>query len=136
MKGADNGSKTLTVKFAGAPSGEYRLKVLSRSLGLIDGADLVVTAEAKVTRIRPKQGSMYGGTLVTIDGENFSDEKLDNPVMIGMSLCIVEQTSKNQIVCRVEERGQSARESTEQVSVLLKLGEIASCSTRNRDCSF
>jgi hypothetical protein len=90
VKSADNNSKTLTVKFAGAPSGEYKLRLQSRSLGLIDNSNLVVTTEAKVTRIRPKQGSLYGGTLVTIDGENFSDEKLDNPVMIGMSLCIVE----------------------------------------------
>lgn len=136
VKSVDNSSKTLTVRFAGAPSGEYALALRSKSLGVVDGSSLVLTTEAKVTRIRPKQGSLYGGTLITIDGENFSDDKLDNPVMVGSSLCIVERTSKNQIVCRIEERGQSARESTEEVSVLLKLGEYAVCATRNRDCSF
>jgi hypothetical protein len=35
---------------------------------------------ASVTSYYPKVGSIYGGTLLTITGENFGEEKTDNPV--------------------------------------------------------
>jgi hypothetical protein len=46
-----------------------------------------------VTSISPLTGSKYGGALITITGENFSDDKLDNPVMIGKEYCFVQTTS-------------------------------------------
>ena len=38
-------------------------------------------------------GSALGGTLVTIDGINFSDDPLDNPVKVGDHYCLVQTTS-------------------------------------------
>ena len=137
VKSVDNSAKTVTVKFPGAPSGSYVVQLTSATLGRIDKSNLALTTEAKVTGISPTQGSLLGGTLVTIDGANFSDERLDNPVMIGDSLCIVESTSARQIVCRVEPRRQAGQESSEEtVSVLLKLGETARCTGRAGGCTF
>jgi hypothetical protein len=46
-------------------------------------------------------GSIYGGTLLTIKGNNWSKDKLDNPVSVvfngalGASLCYVQTTSES-----------------------------------------
>ena len=48
-------------------------------------------------------GSVLGGTLVTIDGVNFSDDLYDNPVKVGDNWCLVQTTSVTQITCRVME---------------------------------
>jgi hypothetical protein len=42
-----------------------------------------------VHSVSPLTGSKYGGALITITGENFSDEAQDNPVMIGENYCYV-----------------------------------------------
>jgi hypothetical protein len=73
-----------------------------------------------------------GGTLVTITGENFSNNALDNPVMIGPALCLVETSTPQEIVCRIEHRPYTEDFSTGYplegpVSVFLKLGETAGC---------
>ena len=45
---------------------------------------------------------MYGGTLITITGENFSNEKLDNAVKIGQNYCNVITTSPSEITCKTD----------------------------------
>jgi len=47
-------------------------------------------------------GSLYGGTLVTIKGENFSNEPLDNPVKIGSHYCYVITSTPSEITCRTD----------------------------------
>jgi hypothetical protein len=91
-----------------------------------------------VTGFSPKQGSALGGTTVTITGENFSDNALDNPVMIGDSDCLVQSTSATEIVCKIEHRDAvedfSDYPKEGQVSVFLRLGETAAC--RTDSCTF
>jgi len=70
---ADESAMTLTVKFPGAWSGDYRLRATSATVGRLDNTDLGLTVKSEVTRISPSAGSLYGGTLITIDGYNFSD---------------------------------------------------------------
>ena len=41
----------------------------------------------------PVTGSTLGGTLITITGENFSNDHLDNPVKIGDDYCYVLSSS-------------------------------------------
>jgi len=62
-----------------------------------------LTVGSQVTGISPLSGSVLGGTLVTIDGVNFSDDKYDNPVKVGNNWCLVQTTSVDQITCRVME---------------------------------
>jgi len=57
-----------------------------------------------VTAVSPSTGSALGGTIVTITGTNFSDEPLDNPVLIGNSICYVQSTSATSIECKIEAR--------------------------------
>jgi hypothetical protein len=63
---------------------------------------LVLDVHASVTSISPLTGSKLGGTLITITGENFSNDHLDNPVKIGADYCYVITSSPTQITCRTD----------------------------------
>ena len=79
----DDSTKSLQIKFPGADSGFYFLKLVGTGVGRIDPEPLVLEVTGCVDSISPLTGSSLGGTLVTIDGINFSDDPLDNPVMVG-----------------------------------------------------
>ena len=72
--------KTLRVKFPGAPSGEYMIRLTHNSVGRIDSNALLITTEARVTGLSANSGSTHGGQVLTITGTNFSDDPYDNPV--------------------------------------------------------
>ena len=97
----DASAKTVTVKFPGANSGSYYIALIGEGVGRIDHLPLELTVEGRVTGISPATGSYLGGTLVTIDGVNFSNDPLDNPVKVGDHWCLVQTTSPTQITCRV-----------------------------------
>jgi hypothetical protein len=99
----DDAEKTITIKFPGADSGSYYVQLSSSSIGRIDKTPLALEVYGKITGFSPASGSLLGGTLVTIDGENFSDNPLDNPVKVGNNYCLVLTTSPTQITCRVME---------------------------------
>lgn len=68
--------------------------------------NLALTVGSNVTSITPSSGSIYGGTVLTITGVNFSNEPLDNPVKIGnlattSKYCMVMTSSTTKITCRV-----------------------------------
>jgi len=68
----DDTAKTLTIKFGGAVSGLYTVQLQSKQYGRL--TPLALTVGTTITNISPTIGSMYGGTLVTITGENFSTD--------------------------------------------------------------
>jgi hypothetical protein len=70
--------------------------------GRIDTDLIELLVHSTVTSVSPTRGSVYGGALVTITGENFSDEPLDNPVKIGDHYCYVETSSSTEITCRTD----------------------------------
>ena len=85
----DDATKTLTIKFPGAESGNYNIMLVGTGVGRIDKEPLILSVTAQVTGISPLTGSYLGGTLVTIDGVNFSNDLLDNPVKVGPYWCFV-----------------------------------------------
>lgn len=80
--------------------------------------------EGRITGISPLSGSYLGGTLLTIDGVNFSEDPLDNPVKVGDYYCLVETTEANQITCRVMETVLETSQNA-QVLVFLRTSEEA-----------
>lgn len=92
-------TKTILVKFPGARSGNYTVFVKSVDHGFIDTDAYNITVIGQVTNISPTYGSIYGGTIITITGENFSDNILDNPVKVGDSYCDVLTTNSTTITC-------------------------------------
>jgi len=78
----DDAAKTITTKFGGAESGEYKIWIRHSATGLIEADGLILDVNAYMTSYSPMTGSIYGGTLLTINGENFGDVYTDNPVQI------------------------------------------------------
>ena len=78
-----------------------------------------------VTSFYPNQGSLNGGTLITINGYNFSNGAItDNPVRVGYTDCLVQSTSNTQITCLTLPRIQGV-EATEDLIVFLRTFEEA-----------
>lgn len=124
VKAVDAAKKTVTIKFPGAESGIYYIALEGKGVGRIDKTPLKLTVEGRVTGVAPLKGSYLGGTLVTIDGVNFSTNKLDNPVKVGNFWCLVQTTTVKQITCRVSETKMTATGSA-QVSTFLRTSEEA-----------
>lgn len=91
--GVDGSNQFINVLFGGSESGVYDVKVRSRSYGRFDSTGISLTLIGKITDFNPKTGSVHGGTLITIDGFHFSKDPQDNPVKIGYTDCLVEETS-------------------------------------------
>jgi hypothetical protein len=89
----NDADKSLQIKFPGADSGNYHIFLVGEGVGRIDKTPLALTVGSQVTGISPLAGSRLGGTLVTIDGVNFSDDKYDNPVKVGDYWCFVQTTN-------------------------------------------
>jgi hypothetical protein len=98
---AHEGNSTIETMFGGAYSGVYSVQIRHSKFGLIDTAALRFTVGSEVASYSPQIGSIYGGTLLTINGNNWSKDKLDNPVSVvfngalGASLCYVKTTSES-----------------------------------------
>jgi IPT/TIG domain len=122
------------VKFGGSESGVYDLKVRSRSYGSFNATGITLTTVGNVTDFNPKQGSVHGGTLITVNGYYFSDDYTDNPIRIGYTDCMVEYSSPTLLKCRTEARVQEAT-GTEDFMVFLKTYEQAVCGVAG-GCSY
>jgi hypothetical protein len=127
----DNTERTVTLKFKGAPKGDYKVFITSSKKGRLDAENLSITTDVTVTGISPTTGSALGGTVVTITGTNFSTKKTDNPVQIGDADCIIQSTSESQIICQIEKRPIISFDTYQSkevpVSVYLRLSDEASC---------
>jgi hypothetical protein len=140
-------TKQVIVKFGGAWSGDYRIDIRhksadgSASYGLIDTSGLVFKVGAWVDSITPQEGSRFGGTLVTITGQNFGSEKTDNPVQIstlggvGSIDCYVQTTSTTEITCRVDETDKGMNEPAKMIA-FLKTSEEAPCGDDTDNCAW
>jgi hypothetical protein len=76
----DDSAKTFTAMFGGAYSGQFQISIRHKDYGLVDTEGLILDVSATVTSYTPMEGSIYGGTLLTIIGTNFGDAFTDNPV--------------------------------------------------------
>jgi len=90
----DSSTRKLTVRYGGANSNVYSLKVHSSSYGDIDTTGITFEAVGKVTALSPTSGSINGGTLLTITGYTFSDDGTDNQVNIGDNVCKIVESSE------------------------------------------
>ena len=97
---------------------------------------MLLDVSANTTSVDKKQGSIYGGTLLTITGSNYGSEITDNPVQIstlgsiGSLPCFVITTSASTITCRLDERNMTAG-LTGDVVVFLKTSEESPCVAPN-----
>ena len=86
-------------------------------------------------------GSIYGGTLLTITGNNFGNVYTDNPVQIsnnggiGSIDCFVKETSDNEIKCRLDVGIEKVGGIEDTMIVFLKTSEEAVCEPKE-NCIF
>lgn len=130
--------------FGGAYSGTYSVDIRHTLFGLIDTSALRFTVGSEYSAITPQVGSIYGGTLVTITGTNWSNDRQDNPVSIvyngalGATICDVITTSVNKITCRIGTfaAGKERPNNDEgKLVVFLKTSEEAKCTLAD-NCKF
>jgi len=72
--GVEGDNQFILAMFGGSESGVYDLKVRSSSYGRFDTTGITLTLVGKVTDFNPKEGSIHGGQLITIDGYHFSKD--------------------------------------------------------------
>ena len=74
----ENGAFEVTIGEANI--GQYDIKIIQEGHGLIDSSSLAkLIVNSTVSKVSRKTGSIHGGTILTINGENFSE---DNKVLI------------------------------------------------------
>jgi hypothetical protein len=95
----DPANIAIKAKFPGAKSGSYRILIDSATRARVDCSALTLLVQSTVTNFSPKTGSRLGGTVITIEGENFSTNKLYNPVKVGDNYCAVLESSTTEIKC-------------------------------------
>ena len=90
----DDTAKTFTVKFNGAPPGVYYFAVTSQAIGsngLVYGrlntSSISFQTSSIVSSVSPTEGSVFGGTKITITGTNFSNTISDLAVKVGDYYC-------------------------------------------------
>lgn len=131
----DDSAKTVQVKFPGAESGDYFIQLQSSQSGYIDSDLLTLSVHGTVNSVSPLTGSKYGGALITITGENFSDDGLDNPVTIGDDDCYVITSTPTEITCRTDLHSDKAA-GDELFVVFLKTSEEAFNAPDGEDIMF
>lgn len=88
IKSWDDINKRMVTKFNGAPSDIYTVQV-EGPMGFVKGGPFTLTTKLQVDSISPLQGSVLGGTLLTITGAHFGEVATDNPVKVGDNYCLV-----------------------------------------------
>ena len=96
----DSIAQTILVKYNGIEPGVYNVIVRSAIHGKFNTQAVNFTSIGIITGYSPQSGSIYGGTVITINGYNFSNDFItDNAVQVGYTPCNVLSTSNTQITC-------------------------------------
>lgn len=84
-------------------AGKYNLKVHVAGKGFAKfeaGATAVIDCRATVSSITPTEGSIMGGTEVTISGSGFDPKPGQTVVKIGANNCAIIQVTYSKVICR------------------------------------
>ncbi|KAG7162643.1 Fibrocystin-L-like 3, partial [Homarus americanus] len=91
--------ENIVCQSAGLPAGTYTISVSIDGLGnAAVNQDVEVTTSPVVTMVIPTEGSINGGTLLTLIGSGFTPGEVS--VTTGGQVCQVESASVNGITCR------------------------------------
>ena len=132
----------IKVGVSGGLPGVYTVEVtLSNSAGnsipAINGSN-IFEYTLQVISVYPKNGSLFGGTLITITGVNFSPVEGETHVYVGPALnwfCKIENITKDTIQCRTPIINSNYEVNTTlQIVTSTKVYMISKCLTN--DCFF
>ena len=141
----DRSTGAAKMKYPGAVRGTYNFYLADNS-GNSLSTPKVFTSDTKMTSVTPQSGSVFGGTRITIAGENFPLGSGDVIVKIGSNICTLVTQERTQLVVDSPERGATdifdsagAKFDTadENVIIILKGTDEAYCSdTTGAACKF
>lgn len=99
-KELNHSGSTYTCRVGGLPAGNYELAVVDGNLGAAENSSIRISLD--VDAAMPMNGSVGGGTLLTISGNGFDDDNKDaNVVDVEGEKCIIEWSTAVEIACRV-----------------------------------
>jgi hypothetical protein len=132
--------KTITVKYGGAYSGTYGLLIKSKVNGNVDTIAIELKVVFEITKIEPTEGSILGGTKLTITGGPFTPDLKETIVKVGFywwepidHYCYVIAVTENQVQCRLPlDHNREAKEY--EVIAFASTFEEANCEFKN--CLF
>lgn len=84
-------------------AGKYNLKVHVAGKGFAKfeaGATAIIDCPATVSSITPTEGSIMGGTEVTINGSGFDPKPGQTVVKIGANNCAIIKVTYSKVICR------------------------------------
>ncbi|KAL3886657.1 hypothetical protein ACJMK2_026637 [Sinanodonta woodiana] len=87
---------SLTCSFTSAPVGVNSVIVKVSDMGKASGS-LQVQSSAAISSITPSQGSIYGGTVLTISGNGFVVN--NTVVQLDGTMCTIKSVTLTQIIC-------------------------------------
>lgn len=129
----------------GGSSGKYRLKVVISGKGSCDYQEKtknsydVYEYKILVSSINPSQGSVYGGTLLRIQGENFATAASQNQITLSVAetniICDITLFSETSLQC-ITRSAPKQQETNTTVRVLSRLIESAQCNIKENACLF
>ena len=100
----------------------------------------MLNVHSTVTDFTPTQGSVNGGTLITVTGGRFSDDCLHHPIRIGSADCKLETCSESKLTCRTVKRMKGntpiVDEETSDFIVFLRASEEAKITASTKKFSY
>lgn len=104
----DTTAKTITVKYGGAYSGTYEVRIKSLTNGYIETSATPLQVVFEITDISPLTGSIFGGSLITVSGGPFTTDLKETIVKVGYKwwegidhYCYVVSATESQVTCRL-----------------------------------
>ncbi|KAK3107766.1 hypothetical protein FSP39_021797 [Pinctada imbricata] len=86
-------------------AGPCQIKLISTNGIAIDGSSQIpsVDYDFRVKNVYPRQGSLYGGTRLTVTGSGFSTNTSITSVRVGSNTCAIDSVTSTKIVCTIED---------------------------------
>ena len=135
-----NGSKNvITAILSGGRQGVYRVRVNIAGVGNSKPANATANIfiyQLNIFSIHPMIGSISGGTLVSIYGQNFSPVLSQNQVFIGDSICNINFSNQSMIQCVTQSCPSWLVEKSLTVTVTQRIQETAVCQDNSNFCGF
>ena len=128
------------VVLSGGRAGSYYMRLEIDGVGSSQESQTNVSLfkyELTVTNISPNQGSIYGGTIITINGTNFSPIKNQNQVFLGddsNNFCDIIDSGNSYIICRTRPSPSNYLDLPQKVTVTQRVQDEAICLASN--CNF
>ena len=131
---ASSSATQIKCKLLGAPTGNYSLTAQT-SLGYTQAVNFEVSTI--ITSISPSNGSMAGGTIITIQGGTFSPDITQTQVYIGDDniVCDVISSTSTQVKCQTRAKSNNYAETPQGVYVDTRIVEEAVCPS-GVSCTF